>query len=360
MLTRGGDRLATRRGAPRGRSSTGSREPPFPSDLRAFVRWVDAMNADMRERGDSLRPSCELTSSTRTTGSWPAPPSRSRARPGCHGWSPSTRPSTAATRAGSRSTPSPTSTPPSATMVRTRRPRDHLLAVHAQPRGRACSGVAPARITAIQNGIDPARPRTGRRRPRRRCARATPSPTSGWCCWSAVSSTRRASTSRSTRSRPVIASSAASASSSPARAPPRPSSTPGVAAGPAPPRDVPRLGRRRHAPLAVPGRRPRASSRRSTSRSGSSRSRRWRPGACAWSPTPAGCARWCPATARSASGSRRATRPRSQAILERVLTDDAARAPARRRGARARAALRLGRGRAADAGGLRLARPARR
>jgi glycogen(starch) synthase len=29
-------------------------EPPFPKDVGAFVRWVDAMNADMRELGDEL------------------------------------------------------------------------------------------------------------------------------------------------------------------------------------------------------------------------------------------------------------------------------------------------------------------
>jgi len=29
-------------------------EPPFPTDLRAFVRWVDAMNRDMRELGDDI------------------------------------------------------------------------------------------------------------------------------------------------------------------------------------------------------------------------------------------------------------------------------------------------------------------
>jgi glycogen synthase len=29
-------------------------EPPFPKDVKAFVRWVDAMNGDMRELGDEL------------------------------------------------------------------------------------------------------------------------------------------------------------------------------------------------------------------------------------------------------------------------------------------------------------------
>ena len=30
------------------------REPPFPKDIDAFVRWVEAMNADMLELGVEL------------------------------------------------------------------------------------------------------------------------------------------------------------------------------------------------------------------------------------------------------------------------------------------------------------------
>jgi glycogen(starch) synthase len=53
VLTRGGGRL------PREEERHGVvvhrvREPPFPKDVSAFVRWVDAMNADMRERGNEL------------------------------------------------------------------------------------------------------------------------------------------------------------------------------------------------------------------------------------------------------------------------------------------------------------------
>jgi glycogen(starch) synthase len=53
VLTRGGGRLAAteeRHGVVVHRLH----EPPFPKDVRAFVRWVNTMNADMRELGDEL------------------------------------------------------------------------------------------------------------------------------------------------------------------------------------------------------------------------------------------------------------------------------------------------------------------
>ncbi len=53
VLTRGGGRLAAteeRHGVVVHRL----REPPFPKDVGAFVRWVTTMNADMRELGDEL------------------------------------------------------------------------------------------------------------------------------------------------------------------------------------------------------------------------------------------------------------------------------------------------------------------
>jgi glycogen(starch) synthase len=53
VLTRGGGRLAAteeRHGVVVHRLH----EPPFPKDVRAFVRWVTTMNADMRELGDEL------------------------------------------------------------------------------------------------------------------------------------------------------------------------------------------------------------------------------------------------------------------------------------------------------------------
>ena len=53
VLTRGGGRLEAieqRHGVTVHRL----REPPFPREVDAFVRWVEAMNGDMRELGDEL------------------------------------------------------------------------------------------------------------------------------------------------------------------------------------------------------------------------------------------------------------------------------------------------------------------
>jgi glycogen synthase len=53
VLTRGGGRLPAteeRHGVVVHRLE----EPPFPKDVGAFVRWVEAMNADMRELGQEL------------------------------------------------------------------------------------------------------------------------------------------------------------------------------------------------------------------------------------------------------------------------------------------------------------------
>jgi len=53
VLTRGGDRLTTREER-HGVIVHRLREPPFPRDVRAFVHWVEAMNADIAERGGEL------------------------------------------------------------------------------------------------------------------------------------------------------------------------------------------------------------------------------------------------------------------------------------------------------------------
>src|SRR5579862_8034920 len=53
VLTRGGERLVRteeRHGVIVHRLC----EPPFPTDVNAFVRWVQAMNADMRDAGRRL------------------------------------------------------------------------------------------------------------------------------------------------------------------------------------------------------------------------------------------------------------------------------------------------------------------
>ena len=206
-----------------------------------------------------------------------------------------------------------------------RRPRDHLLAVHAGPRGQRVRR-PPGEDHRDPERDRPARPGAGGRRPAGAARAVRRRPTSCSCCWSAGSSTRRASTSRSTRSRRSCAGAAASASWSPARAPPRPSSSARPGGWACRPRRVPRLGRRRHAPLALPRSPTSASCPRSTSRSGSWRSRRWRRGACAWSPTPAACARSFPVD--GTVGLRFPSRDSAalRGVLERVLTDDAERA----------------------------------
>jgi glycogen(starch) synthase len=53
VLTRGGGRLPLEEER-HGVIVHRVREPPFPKDINAFVRWVEAMNADMRELGAEL------------------------------------------------------------------------------------------------------------------------------------------------------------------------------------------------------------------------------------------------------------------------------------------------------------------
>jgi glycogen(starch) synthase len=54
VLTRGGGRLAAREERHGVIVHRLLSEPAFPRDVKAFVRWVETMNADMRERGDQL------------------------------------------------------------------------------------------------------------------------------------------------------------------------------------------------------------------------------------------------------------------------------------------------------------------
>ena len=112
-------------------------------------------------------------------------------------WSRSTPPSTAATRAGWTSTRSRYIHGVERWMANRAERRDHLLGLHARARGRHLRPRGGARQR------DPERDRPVRagagRRPRRRCARASPSRTRSSCCWWAGSSTRRASSWRSRR-----------------------------------------------------------------------------------------------------------------------------------------------------------------
>ena len=122
-------------------------------------------------------------------------------------------------------------------------------------------------------------------------------------------------------------------------------------------RHVPRLDRRRRAALALPDRRPLRGARASTSRSASSRSRRWRRGCPCIVADTGGLREVVPEDERRRPALQRAATPSPSAeMVERLLTDDALRDAARGRGLRARAALRLGRRRPPDGGRLRAAR----
>ncbi len=113
VLTRGGGRL------PRQEERHGVIvhrvvEPQFPMDVervralgRGDERRHDASSVSSSQTGTAS------TSFTPTTGSSRAPPRTSRATPARRGSSPSTPPSSVATRAGFTSTRSRTSTPPS-------------------------------------------------------------------------------------------------------------------------------------------------------------------------------------------------------------------------------------------------------
>src|SRR2546421_10237872 len=59
VLTRGGGRLE-REEERHGVVVHRVREPQFPKDPSAFVRWVDAMNVDMRELGEEVSEQLEF------------------------------------------------------------------------------------------------------------------------------------------------------------------------------------------------------------------------------------------------------------------------------------------------------------
>ena len=173
------------------------REPRRPRDLGEFVTWIEHMNADMLAAGVELgdRYAFDVVHGhdwlVAVAGDHLAQPlplpargddprHRVRPPPGL-----------------GRQAPAVAHPRHRALDGQPRRPRDHLLALHARPRLRHLRPRGGAGRGDPQRDR-PARP-PARRRPRRRCARASPRPTSGSCCSSAGSSTRRASSSRSTR-----------------------------------------------------------------------------------------------------------------------------------------------------------------
>ena len=87
------------------------REPRRPRELGEFVAWIEHMNADMLAAGVELGDRYDFD--VVHGHDWlvaVAPATTSRSASAARSWSRSTPPSTAATRAGSTSTRSPTST----------------------------------------------------------------------------------------------------------------------------------------------------------------------------------------------------------------------------------------------------------
>ncbi len=142
-----------------------------------FVAWVERMNADMVERrARARRPLRRSTSSTATTGSSPPPASSSRRRFGAPlGRRRSTRPSTAATRAGSTSIRSRTSTASSdgspnradAVITCSHYMRDHVADIF---------GLDDQRVARDPERDRPARPAASSRPTSTRCAPSSPQP----------------------------------------------------------------------------------------------------------------------------------------------------------------------------------------
>ena len=270
-----------------------------------------------------MRPVRRSTSCTRTTGSSPARPSGRRGASSGRGWSPCTRPSTAATRAGSRTIPQSHIHAAERAMVRR---ADHVITCSRYMRVPRRQRV---RRPAVEDHRDPerdrpARPRAGRRptSPALRARYAEPDELlvllvgrlvyeKGFhlaldALAPIVAPARRRAL---RRRRHGHRRGRAQAPGPPARA--------------RPPRRVPRLDRRRHAPFALPALATSASCPRSTSRSGSSRSRRWRPGCLCVVADTGGLREVVPV--EGTVGLRFPSRDAAalRGVLERVLTDDA-------------------------------------
>ena len=178
-------------------------EPRKPRDLDAFVEWVEAWTRTCSTPGARSRARPRSTSSTATTGSSPRPRRASRTSSSC----------------------------PYVTTVHAtehgrhqgwvdKHPQAHIHGVEAWMAQRAdrvivCSsymrdhvadvfGVPDGRVEVIPNGIDPA-DLAVRRRPRRAARALRGARGASSSCSSGAWSTRRASSSRSTRSSRVIA-----------------------------------------------------------------------------------------------------------------------------------------------------------
>jgi glycogen(starch) synthase len=153
VLTRGGGRLAAteeRHGVVVHRL----REPPFPKDVKAFVRWVETMNEDMRALGDELsdRLSFDLVHSH----DWLVAGAAERvARRSGRPWLVTVHATEYGRHQGwVQKYPQSHIHAAERHMVRS---ADHVITCSRYMRSHVASvfAVRPSRITAMQNGIDP-------------------------------------------------------------------------------------------------------------------------------------------------------------------------------------------------------------
>jgi glycogen(starch) synthase len=153
VLTRGGGRLAAteeRHGVVVHRLS----EPPFPKDVKAFVHWVQTMNADMRTLGDEL--SDRLAFDLVHSHDWLVAGAAERiARRTGRPWLVTVHATEYGRHQGwVQNYPQSHIHAAERHMVRS---ADHVITCSRYMRSHVASvfGVRPSRITAMQNGIDP-------------------------------------------------------------------------------------------------------------------------------------------------------------------------------------------------------------
>jgi glycogen(starch) synthase len=153
VLTRGGGRLAAteeRHGVVVHRL----REPPFPKDVNAFVRWVETMNEDMRALGDEL--SDRFAFDVVHSHDWLVAGAAERiARRTGRPWLVTVHATEYGRHQGwVQNYPQSHIHAAERHMVRS---ADHVITCSRYMRSHVASvfGVRPSRITAMQNGIDP-------------------------------------------------------------------------------------------------------------------------------------------------------------------------------------------------------------
>ncbi|MGI8506991.1 MAG: glycosyltransferase family 4 protein [Solirubrobacteraceae bacterium] len=153
VLTRGGGRLA-RTEERHGVVVHRVQEPPFPKDVGAFVRWVQAMNCDMRELGDELSETLQFD--LVHSHDWLVASAAERiARRSGKPWLTTVHATEYGRHQGwVQNYPQSHIHAAERDMVRR---ADHVITCSRYMRSHVASvfGVKPTRITAMQNGIDP-------------------------------------------------------------------------------------------------------------------------------------------------------------------------------------------------------------